>query len=308
MITALAGGVGAAKFLRGLVRVVPPSEITVIVNIGDDFVLHGLSISPDIDTVTYTLAELADEERGWGVAGETWAAMEQLDRLGGETWFRLGDRDLAMHLYRTQRRSQGAPLSEVAKEVASSLGVGTRVLPVSNDPVATTITLASGTEVSFQDYFVRLAHDVPVRAVRFAGAEQAKPAAGVLEGIRDADTVVICPSNPFVSIGPILAVAGIDEALAGRRERVVAVSPIIAGSALKGPADRMLAQLGHEPTAAGVAALYAELAATFVIDTADSKLASSIEALGMRCVVTDTVMSTPAKAAELARTVLGNVP
>jgi LPPG:FO 2-phospho-L-lactate transferase len=315
MIVALAGGVGAARLLGGLVRIVPPRDITVVVNTGDDTVLHGLHVSPDLDTVTYSLAGVVNPETGWGLRGETWAAMEVLERYGGETWFRLGDRDLATHLYRTQRLRDGASLSTVASEVAASWGVGPRLLPMSDDPVRTRVTLAGDaegaqggrpqdTEVEFQEYFVRRKHDVEVRAVRFEGAESARPAPGVLGTIETATTVIVCPSNPIVSIVPVLAVPGVEEAIARRRADTVAVSPIVAGAALKGPADRLLTELGHEASVVGVARLYARLASALVVDEADAALADRVEAEGLRCVVAPAVMSTPEAAAALAKAVL----
>ena len=304
MITAIAGGVGAARLLRGLVRVVPPGDITAVVNTGDDTEMHGLHVSPDLDTVTYTLAGLNDDERGWGLAGETWAAMDALERLGGEAWFRLGDRDLATHLYRTDRLRQGAPLSTVTAEITAALGVGVRLLPMSDDPVRTYLTLSDGPEVPFQDYFVRHRHAVAVTSVRLAGAEQARPGPGVLDAIGQAEVVVVCPSNPIVSVGPVLAVPGVLEALTARRHDVVAVSPIVAGAALKGPADRLLVELGHEATVVGVARLYAPFAATLVVDSADAALAGEVEASGVHCVVAPTVMHTPADAAALATRLL----
>jgi LPPG:FO 2-phospho-L-lactate transferase len=288
-----------------MVRAVSASEVTAVVNTGDDTVLHGLHISPDLDTVTYTLGGLNDDERGWGLAGETWRVMEALERLGGETWFSLGDQDLATHLYRTQRLASGAPLSQVTAEITDALGVKARLLPMSDDPVRTLLRLAGGPEISFQDYFVRRHHNVAVEGVRFDGAGNSLPAPGVLEALERADKLVICPSNPVVSIGPILAVPGVLDALSARREDVVAVSPIVAGVALKGPADRLLAELGHGPSVVGVARLYAQVAATLVIDEADADHAAEIEATGSRCVVTPTIMHTPDHAATLARVVLG---
>ena len=305
MIAAVAGGVGAARLLRGLARVVPPPEITAVVNTGDDLVIHGLHVSPDLDTVMYTLAGLNDDERGWGLRGETWAAMEALARLGGQDWFRLGDRDLATHLYRTQRLSEGASLSVVTAELADALGVGVHLLPMSDDAVRTRVALRHGPEVAFQEYFVRRRHAVAVSAVRFDGAADASPAPGVLDALLDAEVVVVCPSNPVVSIAPVLAVPGIEAVLAKRRHDVVAVSPIVAGAALKGPADRLLAELGHRSSVVGVAELYAGFAGTLVVDEADGPLADEVEAAGMRCVVAPTVMHTPAHAAELARVVVG---
>lgn len=311
MIAVLAGGVGAARFLRGLVTVVDPASVTAIVNTADDTVLHGLSISPDLDTITYTLAGAIDPVRGWGLAGETWRAMEALARFtpfrpeqsaAGGTWFSLGDQDLATHLYRTGRRAEGATLSTISAEITGAFGLTLRVLPMTDDRVATVLTVPGEGELSFQDYFVGRRHDVPVSAVLFDGAAEARPAPGVIESLREAQTVVIAPSNPIVSIGPVRAVAGIDDALAERRDTVVAVSPIVAGAALKGPADRMLAELGHEPSVVGVARLYAPVCATLVIDSADAALAPAVEREGMRCVVTDTVMRSPEVASALAHT------
>jgi LPPG:FO 2-phospho-L-lactate transferase len=311
VLVALCGGVGAAKMLSGLVNVVPPDEITAIVNVGDDMVLHGLHISPDIDTVTYTLAGMDNRETGWGVAGESWTVMEELGRIGGEDWFRLGDRDLATHLFRTGRLSAGEALSAVTSELCRRRGVGVRVLPVTDDPVRTRVRLSevtslgpAGTEVAFQDYFVRLHHDVAVRGVRFDGSEAARPAPGVVEALALADIVVVCPSNPVVSIGPVLAIPGVTDVLVERRARVVAVSPIVAGAALKGPADRLMAELGAEASVVGVARLYAPWVGTLVIDEADAALAAAVEAEGVRCVVAATVMRTPALAAALARVVI----
>jgi LPPG:FO 2-phospho-L-lactate transferase len=304
MITALAGGVGAARLLRGLVGVVPPADVTAVVNTGDDTVLHGLLICPDLDTVTYTLAGMNDDERGWGLAGESWTVMDALERLGGESWFRLGDRDLATHLYRTQRLADGASLSEVTAEITTALGIGARLLPMSDDPVRTRLTLVDGPEVAFQEYFVRRQHAVAVASVRFVGAESCRAAPGVLAALTDSDIVVICPSNPVVSVGPLLAVPGIADILRQRRSRVVAVSPIVAGAALKGPADRLMAELGVEPSVVGVAQIYAEVAGTLVIDESDESLAGAVEALGVRCVVAPTVMRTVDDSRRLSTTVL----
>ncbi|MGH9016316.1 MAG: 2-phospho-L-lactate transferase [Acidimicrobiales bacterium] len=308
MIAALAGGVGAARLLRGLVRVVAPDEVTAVVNTGDDTVLHGLVICPDLDTVTYTLAGRNDDERGWGLAGESWTVMDALDGLGGDSWFRLGDRDLATHLYRTGRLADGAPLSAVTREITTALGVTTRLLPMSDDPVRTRVTLAGGPEISFQDYFVRHRHAVAVSSVRFDGADRARPGPGVLDALHTSAAIVICPSNPVVSIGPPLAVPGIAEILTGRRSDVVAVSPIVAGAALKGPADRLMAELGQQASVVGVARAYAAVAGTLVIDEADRALADQVEAQGLRCVVAPTVMHTVDDAAALSDVVLGAVP
>jgi LPPG:FO 2-phospho-L-lactate transferase len=291
--------------------VVPGDEITAIVNVGDDMVLHGLSISPDLDTVTYTLAGIDNRETGWGIAGESWAAMEELARLGGEDWFRLGDRDLATHLFRSGRLAAGEPLSAVTAALCERRGIAVHMLPVTDDPVRTRVTLAeqsdlgpAGTEVGFQDYFVRLGHDVPVRSVRFDGADAARPAPGVMDALAGAGLIVVCPSNPVVSIGPLLAVPGVENALRARRADVVAVSPIVAGAALKGPADRMLRELGTEATVVGVARLYASWVGTLVVDDADAAHAAAVEAEGVRCIVAPTVMSSPERAADLAKVVL----
>ena len=265
--------------------------------------LHGLHVAPDLDTVTYTLAGAINPETGWGLAGETWQAMAALERYGGETWFRLGDRDLGTHLFRTQLLRAGVTLTDVTAQVAAAWDVGMRLLPMSDDPVRTMVVV-DGVEIGFQDYFVGRRHSVPVDSVRFEGAEAATAAPGVLDAIATADTVVVCPSNPVVSIGPVLAVPGIRDALVARRERTVAVSPIVGGRALKGPADRMLAELGHEASVVGVARLYAALASVLVVDEADADLAPAVEREGMRCVVTKTVMHGVAEAAALARAVL----
>ncbi|MGH9069017.1 MAG: 2-phospho-L-lactate transferase [Acidimicrobiales bacterium] len=302
MITALAGGVGAARFLSGLVEAVGPDQVCAVVNTGDDEILHGLHVSPDLDTVTYTLAGAANPATGWGLADETWTTMEALERFGGQTWFRLGDRDLATHLYRTERLGEGATLSEVTAELGASWGLVSRLVPMSDDPVRTRVTLAgTGEELAFQDYFVRRRHQVAVSGIRFAGAETAEPAPGVLQAIAGSDRIVVCPSNPLVSIAPILAVPGVGEAVRARREDVVAISPIVAGAALKGPADRLLTELGHEASVLGVARLWAPMAATLIVDRADAGLARAVEAEGMACLVTPTVMSSPSVAADLGR-------
>lgn len=303
MITVLAGGVGAARLLAGLVRVVPPSDVTAIVNVGDDVVLHGLYISPDLDTVTYTLAAAIDPDRGWGLSGETWNAMAMLERLGGERWFNLGDHDLGTHLYRTGRMAEGADLTTITAEIVASWDLELTLLPATDDDLRTFVTLPDEghAEVGFQQYFVQRQHGVRVSAVRFDGALDATPAPGVIHAIENADTVIIAPSNPIVSIGPVLAVPGIREAIERRRDRTVAISPIVAGSALKGPADRMLVELGHEASVVGVARLYQPLASTLVIDEADRDLAEAVANEGVRCVVTDTIMRDPEVAGALAR-------
>jgi LPPG:FO 2-phospho-L-lactate transferase len=310
-VAVLCGGVGAARLLAGLVRAVPPTEVTAVVNTGDDMVLHGLAISPDLDTVVYTVAGAIDPERGWGLQDESWQAMATLDRYGGATWFGLGDRDLGTHLYRTQRLAEGARLSEVTAEISRAWGLDLAVVPVTDDPIRTRLTLADeagvgpGEEVAFQDYFVARRHAVPVTAVRVAGADQARPAPGVVEAVADAETVLLAPSNPVVSIGPVLAVPGVREAVAARRDSVVAVSPLVGGRALKGPADRLMRELGHEDSVVGVARLYAPVAGTLVVDTADAEHADAVRAAGLRCVVTDTIMRDPDAAAALCGVALG---
>ncbi len=303
-VAVLCGGVGAARFLAGMIAVLPPEQVSAIVNVGDDAEMHGLRICPDLDTITYTLGGGVDPERGWGLVGETWAAMSQLEAYGGAAWFRLGDRDLGTHLYRTARLQAGASLSTVTAEIAAAWGVRVRLLPASEDPVRTRLRLAAGDEVDFQEYFVRMRHGVAVRAVRFAGAEAARPAPGVLEALESADVIVVAPSNPIVSIGPLRAIPGISAVLARRRGQVVAVSPIVGGRALKGPADRLLHELGGESSVVGVARLLAPEIGTLVVDRADAALAPAVEACGISCRVTDTVMATPAVSAALARTVL----
>lgn len=309
----LCGGVGAARFLRALRGVVEPGEVVAVVNTGDDTVLHGLWISPDIDTITYTLAGAIDPERGWGLVDETWVAMGALARYAevrptgstaAPTWFNLGDRDLATHFYRTARLREGAPLGQVTAEIARAWGVSERLVPMSDDPVATRVTLAAGPTVSFQEYFVQRRHGEAVTAVEFAGAAQARPHPVALDALATAEVVVLAPSNPIVSIGPIRALAGVDDSLRARRDSVVAVSPIVGGAALKGPADRMLVELGHEASVVGVARLYAEVAATLVIDPVDAHLAAEVEAAGMRAVVVPSVMSSPEVARRLAQVTL----
>jgi LPPG:FO 2-phospho-L-lactate transferase len=317
MITVIAGGVGAARMLRALLQVVDASEVTAIVNVGDDLVLHGLHISPDLDTVTYTLADAINPDTGWGLVDESWQSRTMLELYGGVSWFGLGDRDLGTHLYRTQRLHEGADLATVTAEIITAWNLGLTVLPVTCGHLRTMVTLAAddpagpdtpnlkaGTEICFQEYFVQRHHSVPISNVRFDGAEDSIPAPGVLDAIESARHIVIAPSNPLVSIAPVLAVPGIRDALVRRRKDVIAVSPIVAGAALKGPADRMLAELGHDASVLGVAALYNEFAGTLVIDTADETHKSAVESFGLNCIVTETIMSKPGVSESLARTVL----
>ena len=309
MLAALAGGVGAARFLVGLVAVVPPEDVTAIVNVADDEIFHGLHVSPDLDSVTYTLAGAQNPVTGWGLADETFRVMDALDRFGVPTWFRLGDRDLATHLYRTTRLREGATLTQVTSEITRAWNLGLRVLPMTDDRVATRITVRDPdvVELPMQEWFVARQAEPPVVAVRFEGAEDARPAPGVLDALADAETIVVCPSNPIISIGPILAVPGIRDLLVGRRDRVVAVSPIIAGKPVKGPADRLMAPLGVEVSCVGVARAYRDFASALVIDAADAAAASAVEALGVRAVVTDTLMRDARVAAALARDTLAAV-
>ena len=313
-VSVVCGGVGAARFLRALAGVHPAERTIGVVNTGDDTVMHGLSISPDIDTITYTLAGAIDPERGWGLRDETWRAMEALGRFvpvrpdgssAAPTWFNLGDQDLATHFYRTARLTEGATLTEVTAEIARAWGVPQQLVPMSDDRVTTMVTLRDeGLEVPFQEYFVQRQHSVAVAGVRFDGAEVARPTSAALSAFSDSEVVVIAPSNPLVSIAPIRALHGINAVLSARRDSVVAISPIVGGAALKGPADRMLEELGHEASVVGVARLYAEIAATLVIDAIDAHLADAVEAAGMRVVVTPSVMSTPEIGHELARQTL----
>jgi LPPG:FO 2-phospho-L-lactate transferase len=314
-IVALAGGVGGAKLAFGLDRALAAraggagesSDLTVVVNTGDDLELHGLHVSPDLDTVMYTLAGLADRQRGWGLANEGWQALAMLERYGAETWFRLGDRDLATHVRRTARLAAGGTLSAVTAEMASALGVRARLMPMSDDAVRTRLRTTDGW-LDFQEWFVRRRQADRVSEVRFEGVETARPAPGLIEAVEDASLVILCPSNPFVSVAPILAVPGVLAALRGARAPLVAVTPIVAGKALRGPADRMLAWLGAEVSPAGVAQLYAErypgLLGGFVLDRQDAAMESRIEALGPRVLVADTVMDTDEGRVALARVVL----
>jgi len=323
-IAVLSGGVGAARFLRGAIGAVEhgllpgvesPDEMTAVVNTADDCTMHGLSISPDLDTIVYTLAGAIDPERGWGLVDESWRAMDALGRFSevrppgsdaGARWFNLGDRDLATHFYRTARLAEGATLTEVTDEIRRAWAVPIRVLPITDDPIRTIVTVvdeAGGRhDVSFQDYFVRLRHGVPVERVRFDGAPALTTS--VRSALAESDAVVIAPSNPLVSIGPARSIPDVDDLLSARRDRVVAVSPIIGGAALKGPADRMLTELGHEASVVGVARLYAPIASALVVDPVDADHADAIEAAGMRCVVHPSVMSSPERSRSLAAATL----
>jgi len=307
-VVELAGGVGGAKLAEGLQAVVA-ERLTVIVNTADDTERHGLLVCPDHDTVLYTLAGLENETFGWGLAGDSWATMTALERFGEEGWFRLGDADLATHIVRTDRLRRGSRLTEVLRGLQRALGVGATILPMTDNPVRTRVRTDEGW-LDFQDYFVRLRQVPEVREVAFAGIAEARPTAEVAAALESADVVVIAPSNPIVSVGPILAVPGMTDLLAAARTRgtrFVAVSGIVGGKALKGPADRMLASLGHEASALGVARGYAGLIDAFVLDQVDAALAPAIEALAVRTVVTDTIMTDDASRARLAREVLGAI-
>jgi LPPG:FO 2-phospho-L-lactate transferase len=301
-ITVLAGGVGGARFLAGLAAVVDPGDVTAICNVGDDLRWHDLHVSPDIDTVIYTLAGV-EGEHGWGIRGDTTAVLDALTGLGEEAWFRVGDRDLATHLYRTRRLSEGATLAAVTAELATAHGVGVRVLPVTDDPHPTVVRTAEG-DLAFQDYFVRRRAAVPVLGFEFPGAPTARPAPGVVEAIRDASLIVFAPSNPFVSIDPILRVPGVQAALQATRARRLAVSPIVGGAAVKGPAADMLRALGHEVSALGVARLYRGLVDVFVLDEVDRVLVHNVRALGLDAVAVDTMMTGAGGRARVAAAVL----
>jgi LPPG:FO 2-phospho-L-lactate transferase len=313
-VVALAGGVGAGKFLRGLVRVVPSEHVTVILNVADDIVVHGLHVSPDPDSVTYWLGDAFDRERGWGRRGDTFRATAELQAFGApDAWFHLGDLDLATHVLRTSMLAEGATMSEVVDRVASRFGVGARLLPVTDDRVETRIDAVdvdSGRrlDLHFQEYWVRRRAVDHVKGVRFSGVDAARPAPGVLEALAEADVVVLPPSNPVVSLGPILAVAGVRSAVAARRPAVVGVSGIVDGAPLAGMADKLMPAVGLQVTAAGAATAYEGLLGAWVIDVRDRPLAHRIGSSGVSVVVTDTVMRDDHDAEGLARTTLGALP
>src|SRR5467141_2097568 len=302
-ITALAGGGGASKLLLGLYEVMDPGLLTVIVNTGDDIILHGLKISPDLDIVTYTLAGVVDPAKGWGIRGETFHALKRLAAYGRANWFNLGDRDLATHIHRTAMLAEGKTLSQAADSIRIALGVKSRILPMSDSPTPTIIDSNEGA-LHFQEYLVKRRTEPVVKGIRFEGVESALPAPGVLEAIREADRILICPSNPLISIGPILAVPEIRDQLRAHKEKVFAVCPIVGGKSLKGPSDKMLAQLGHHPTALDVAKLYADFTGTFFIDPADRAQVGAISALGMKVAILPTVMKTLVQKRKLARAIL----
>jgi len=300
-IVALAGGVGAARFLSGLVRAVPAEDVTLIVNTGDDRDFYGVHVSPDVDIVTYTLAGIVDRTRGYGLEGDTTHVIEALGALGHETWFRLGDRDFAHAHHRTQRLAEGVGLAAIADELRRAFGVASRILVMSEDPCPTIVELSGGRRVHFEEYLARDGAPDDVRGVDLSAALAATPGPGVLDTIRDARVVVFCPSNPVVSIGPILAVPGVRDAIRDSAAPAIAISPIIGGAPVKGPADRLLRGLGVEVSALGVATLYRDVVSGYVLDRRDAALAGSIEALGLRTAVVDTLMRDPEIATALAR-------
>jgi LPPG:FO 2-phospho-L-lactate transferase len=302
-IAALAGGIGGSKLLGGLCRVMDPEKLTIIVNTGDDIVMHGLYISPDLDTVTYTLAGVANPETGWGLRDETFHTFRQLAKFGHQSWFNLGDRDLATHIHRTAMLHGGASLSQASDSIRKAMGVRATVLPMCDEPVPTMVNTDQG-RLHFQEYLVQRHAEPVIQSLEFAGIERAKPAPGVVETIERASRFVICPSNPLISIGPILAVPGIREALRKRRADTLGVCPIVGGKSLKGPSDRMLAQLGFDVSALGVARMYEDICSTFVIDSADAGQREAIERLNMQVVVTSTVMRTDEEKNSVARQTL----
>ncbi|HEY0389479.1 MAG TPA: 2-phospho-L-lactate transferase [Gaiellales bacterium] len=302
-VTVLAGGVGGARFLQGVIGVVPAEHVVVIGNVGDDVEPHGLHVSPDLDTVVYTLTGWIDEEKGWGVVGDSDRALERARALGADAWFWLGDLDIGLHLARTEALRRGEPLSTVTARIAERLGLPVRLVPATDDRLRTMIDTPDG-EIDFQTYYVRRRHADTVTGIRFDGAEVARPAPGVADALRDAAAIVIAPSNPLISVGPILAVPAIRELVAARSALCVAVSPIVAGRAIRGPAAAMLESLGHDPSPAGVAAIYEGLVDVLVIDEQDAEHADAVEARGMRAVVVDTIMRDAAARERLARAAL----
>mgnify|MGYP000657407286 CR=1 FL=1 len=297
-IAALAGGVGAAKFLEGLVRVVPPKNISIIVNTGDDEEFYGLYVCPDLDIITYTLAGIVDKNKGWGIKGDTFNCLQMLSKYGYETWFKLGDKDLATHIHRTLLLKQGHRLTEVAEDIARKLGVKAKIIPMTDNRVRTMIVTDRGV-LKFQEYFVREKTKVKVKKVYYEGIEKATPSPEALQALREADLVIVCPSNPILSIGPIISLRGIREEL--RRKKVTAISPIVGGKALKGPTDRLMKDLGIEPSAYSIAVLYKDFLDLLIIDEVDRHLKKEIEKLGIKVEVTNTVMKTIEDKINLAR-------
>ena len=303
-ITTLAGGVGAAKFIRGLVRRIDPERLTVVINTGDDDTFYGLHVSPDIDTVTYTLAGVVSRAQGWGLDAESFNVLGALARFYGQPWFGLGDRDLATHLYRTERMRRGISLSRITAEIAGAFAVKSRIIPMTDDRVRTFVKLRGRRAIPFQEYFVRGRARGTVEKIELRGIGAARPNPAVLRAIRKSAAVILAPSNPFVSLGPILKLTGVRAALRRAKPRVAAISPIVGGKTIKGPADKMLRSLGMEVSPLGVARLYRDIVGLFVLDNADRRYLESIQRLGMRAMATDTIMSTPERAAALAEVVL----
>jgi len=303
MITALAGGVGAARFLQGLVKLVPERELTVIVNTGDDIELYGLHISPDLDIIMYTLAGMVDEEKGWGVKGDTFHCLEALQKYGYETWFKLGDRDLATHIHRTFLMKSGLKLSEVTHRLFHALGLRVKILLMTDDKVETIVVTDRG-KMHFQEYLVKRGAQDKVVNVEFKGVERATSAPGVIDAILNSKAVIVCPSNPVVSIGTILSVKGVRDALKNTEAKVIAISPIVGGSPIKGPADKLMRGLRVEVSAYGVASLYKDFLDDFIIDKVDETLRPRIEGLGLNVVVTNTILKSMQDKMQLARVVL----
>ncbi len=303
MIVVLAGGVGAARFLEGIVQVVPQDQLVVIANTGDDREFYGLHVSPDIDIVMYTLAGIVDEKNGWGIRDDTYHTMKQLTGYGNEDWFMLGDRDIATHIHRTHRLRQGKTFSEITEELCQSFGLQLRILPMSNQPIATHIQTPIGL-IHFEEYLVKRRCSDEVQDVVFVGAEKAKPAPGVLDALKQADAILIAPSNPIVSIGSILAVPGVHDVLHEASGMIVAVSPIVKGAPIKGPADKLMRGMHIDVSAVGVARCYRDFLDVMVIDEQDAQLAEEVENLGIPTVITNTIMRDSKAKAELARTVL----
>ena len=303
MITALAGGVGAARFLQGLVKLLPEDKLTVIVNTGDDIDFYGLHISPDIDIVMYTLAGLVDEVKGWGVAGDTFYSIQMLERYGYKTWFKLGDKDLATHIHRTHLLNKGLSLSEVTARLTKDLGLKMKILPMTNEKFGTMIITEKG-RMHFQEYLVKRGSQDRVVNVEFEGTEKALPSPGVVDSIFNSKAIIICPSNPIVSIGTILSISGVRDALIKTKAKVIAVSPIVGGAPIKGPADKLMRGLGLEVSAYGVASYYKDFLDVFVIDDKDSTDKSRIEALGLQVIVTNTIMKQLQDKIDLADVVL----
>jgi LPPG:FO 2-phospho-L-lactate transferase len=303
IVVALAGGVGAAKLLRGLVRLIPPQNLVIVGNTGDDIELYGLHISPDLDIIMYTLAGIVDESKGWGVSGDTFHCLEMLGKFGFETWFKLGDRDIATHIVRTKMLRDGVTLSQATAQLCKMLGVKAKLIPMSDESVRTKI-FSGKLHLDFQEYFVKRGTKDKVTGILFEGAEKAKPAPGILEAVRKAERIIICPSNPILSISPILSIPPIRDELRKTNARIIGVSPIISGKAVKGPADKVMASMGFEASAYGVAKFYADFLDHFIIDKADEQQKKRIEELGLTVTVADTLMKNFDDSVQLAKIVM----